>query len=127
MGVLLMVHSLWRWLVLLAAVGAIAGAVTARSSARVPGWAVRTGLVYTILIDVQVLIGLALWVANQWWMGNAFYAFIHPLTMLLGLGVAHMGRGREKRAAVAGQPGGAGLWAYVGSLVLILLGIPWFQ
>lgn len=116
--VIVTIHSLWRWIVLLAAVLAIAGGVSARGG-RPSGWASRTGLFYTIAIAIQVLLGLIVWVGGAYWAANVFLAFIHPITMLLALGVAHMGRGRERKAGA-----GAGLWAYVLSLLLLLLGIP---
>lgn len=124
MEILEMIHSLWRWLVLAAAVLAVAGAVLSRRG-NPPGWAKRTGLIYTIALDTQVLIGLIIWAGGARWQEDAFFAFIHPLTMLLAVGVAHMGRGREKRALATRRPGGGGLFAYVGSLALVMLGIPW--
>ncbi|MFZ5825689.1 MAG: hypothetical protein ACOY94_15440 [Bacillota bacterium] len=125
MEILVMTHALWRWLVLLAAVLAVAGAAVARRGAA-PGWANRTGLIYTISLDVQVLIGLIIWLMGRWWQGDPFYAYIHPLLMLLAVGVAHMGRRREKRRQ-AGQPVGGELFAYAGSLVLVMLGVPWYS
>lgn len=124
MEVLVMTHSLWRWLVVVTAVLAVAGAVMARRRGA-PGWTARTGLIYTITLDVQVLIGLIIWVGAGWWGGEGFYVFLHPLMMLLAVGVAHMGRKREKRALADRRPGGAGLFAYAGSLALVMLGIPW--
>lgn len=125
MAFLVTVHGIWRWAVLVAALLALVGAAVARRG-NAPGWAARSGLIYTITLDMQVLIGLLVWVGQGWWAGNAFYAFVHPLLMLLALGVAHMGRKREKRALAAGKPGGGGLFAYAASLALVLLGIPWF-
>lgn len=124
MAFLVTIHGIWRWFVLAAALLALVGAVLSRNG-NAPGWAARGGLFYTIAIDIQVLIGLVIYVANSWWAGNVFYAYIHPIMMLLALGVAHMGRGREKRAMAAGQPGGSGLFAYIASLALLVLGVPW--
>lgn len=119
-----MIHSLWRWLVVAAAVLALAGAAAA-SGGRPSGWATRSGLIYTITLDVQVLIGLIIWVGRGWWQGEPFYAYIHPLIMLLALGVAHMARGREKRARAARRPARGVLFIYGASLLLVVLGIPW--
>lgn len=113
-----MLHSHWRWIVLIAAVVALVGSVMARSNPKA-AWASRIGLFYTIALDVQFLIGLVLYVMHQAWNANVFIAYIHPVVMLLALGVAHMGRGRERR-----QGGGAGLVPYLISIALVVAAIP---
>jgi hypothetical protein len=127
MTFLVTIHAIWRWAVLIAAVLALVGAAqVGRDGQKAPGWSKQAGLVFSITLDIQVLVGLLIWVGRGWWAGNAFFAFIHPVAMLLALGLAHMGRGREKRALAAGLPPKGSLFAYGGALALILLAIPWF-
>jgi len=113
------VHGLWRWVVLVAALLAIAGSKIAPDSGS-GEWGGRTGLFYSVALDLQVLIGLVLWVLEAGWRLNPFFAYIHPVTMLLALSVAHAGRGRQKSTGALS----AGFWFYIASVGLVLLGIP---
>lgn len=118
---MVLVHSLVRWLVLLAAVGALVG--YARALGR-PGFDVlaeRLGSVYAAAIGVQLLIGVVLWlIGGRWGLDDVFLSVIHPLLMLLATGIASAGvaRARRTRSAATGLAG-VGL-----SLVLIVLAIP---
>lgn len=117
MSFLVIAHSVWRWVVLVAALAAIFGAARARSQAG--GAPPKTGSLYTISFDIQVLLGLIIWLIGARWNTEFFFAWLHPIVMLVALGIAHVGRGREKKAG-----GNSGLWAYVVSFVLVLLAIP---
>lgn len=119
---LVMIHSIWRWVVLVMAILAIVGVSSVRSS-KPARWAVVSGLLYTVALDIQVLIGLTLWLSKSAWSANPFIAFIHPLTMLVGLGVAHMARGRSKKGAATGTVIGL----YVASLAILALAIPTYS
>lgn len=116
---LVTIHSIWRWVVVVMAVAAIVGVSSARSS-RPATWAVASGLLYTVALDFQVLIGLVLWLGTGAWAQNPFIGFIHPLMMLAGLGVAHMARGRSKKGAATGTVIGM----YGASLAILALAIP---
>lgn len=118
------IHSIWRWVLLLAAVLALIGGVAARGGQR-PAWATGTGRFFTIAIDVQVLTGLILWLGTGAWASNAFLSFIHPLTMLLATVVAHIGHRREGQAGATG--GSQAPWLYLASLALLVLGIPTYS
>lgn len=122
MQVLLMVHGLWRWVVLLTAVMAIVGSRVSADGGQ-NAFGDRAGLYYMMTIDVQVLVGMILWAMEKGWLLNAFYAYVHPVTMLAALLVAHLGRRMQKRANRLSS----GLWPFLASLVLVLLGIPWFM
>ena len=83
MSLILALHSGWRWVVLLAAVAALVGAVRGTK-----------GLVrfFPIAVDLQVLLGIILWVGKGWYASeNLFLKLVHPGFMLLALGAAHMG------------------------------------
>ena len=123
---LVTIHSLVRWLVLLALVG---GVVVAFGAARRPGEAfanpVFSGV--AISVDVQVVIGLILYIFNEGWDQGAFIAYIHPIAMVLALGVAHVAIARGRRTsshnhAAGNRIVGVGL---VVSLLLIMAAIPW--
>jgi len=116
---LILAHSVMRWVVLVGAVAALVGARLAGDRGQ-EGWGGRTGFLYTLALDVQVLIGLVIWTLETGWRLNAFFAFIHPVTMVLAMLVAHFGRRRQVRSVPA-----AGFWAYAASLGLVLAAIPW--
>ncbi|MEW8979000.1 MAG: hypothetical protein AB2385_11375 [Symbiobacterium sp.] len=116
---LVMAHSLVRWLVLVAAIVALVGARVA-SGRDASGWGSKAGLVYSVVLDVQVLLGLIMWLWKSAWRWHAFFAFIHPGTMILAMLVAHLGQRLQKR----GKPA-AGFWLYLASLVLVIAAIPW--
>jgi len=117
-----LIHSIWRWVVLLTALLAIVGAASARRS-KPATWAASAGLWYTVSIDIQVLVGLILWLSQGAWAANPFIAFIHPLMMLAGVAVAHNARSRSKKGASTA----AVINLYVGSLALLLLAMPTYS
>ncbi len=144
---LLTVHSLLRWLVIFAGLAAAATAIRAASAplrpvARMPA------LVFTILFDIQVLVGIALYVGfsaitttaiHQF--GTAmsndvvrFWTVEHPAGMIVALVLAHLGRARSRAsAAVAPSNAAAGLdrrrrhaALYLSLAVLIaIISVPW--
>lgn len=121
MFALVMLHSIVRWLVLAGALLALVGAWVAADSGS-DGWGGKAGLLFTVLLDVQVLIGLIIWVLESGWKLNAFFAYVHPVAMVLALLVAHFGRTRQKRTVPA-----AGFWPFLASLALVVAGIPWMN
>lgn len=111
--VLIVAHSWLRWIVLVAGLLALARALAGRSTGRT--WApgdYAPGKWYTILFDVQVLIGLLLYIfsspivtaarANMGAaMGNSatrFWLVEHPFGMIVALALAHVGRSRVRKA-----------------------------
>ena len=96
---LVTIHSIWRWLVLAALVIAVVYGLTRRSGAA--PLEKRTAQPFTlalISLDIQVLIGLVLWVAARGWELEVFQAWIHPIGMLIALGVGHAVVGRAKKS-----------------------------
>ncbi len=118
MPALLMVHSIWRWVVLIFGIAAIVKGFA--------GWFGRQpfgkldhelGQWYAMSLDIQVLLGLLLWIVQGWFqqlnaaaLANGqlrFFSFEHPFVMILALGIAHMGRALSRKAAygaVRGRP-----------------------
>ncbi len=137
---LLTLHNLTRWLVIIFGVWALARAWSGWIGRR--QWtpaAERIGLVYTIVLDVQVLIGLILYIYPGTYtrmvfgdigsaMQNAvarFFGVEHIVLMLVAVAIAHMAR------AVAGKAveplakyRRLAIWLTV-SMAIILAAIPW--
>jgi hypothetical protein len=123
---LVTIHSLLRWLVLVAL---LAGAIVAFAGARRPGEAfarpVFSGV--AIVVDLQVTLGVILWIFNEGWNQNFFIAVIHPVFMLVALGVMHMAIARGRRVAETDHAGGnriVGIGMVI-ALVLVVAAVPW--
>ncbi len=128
-------HSLLRWAVIAAAVIATIRAWQSASSpaGRVPR---LSGLLFTILFDVQFLLGLVLYlflsprtIAALHDMGAAmadnvlrFWAIEHPFGMIVALALAHVGR--AKLRASDGSLRRAAIY-FTLALVIVLLTTPW--
>ena len=116
---LITLHSIWRWLVLVGLVVALVYGFT-RSSEAGP-LDKSTGRPFTlalIILDIQVLIGLLVWIAGSGWQLNVFLAWIHPLGMILALALGHAQVGR---AVNSGGTGGYRVAAFgiLGALVIV--------
>jgi hypothetical protein len=133
--ILVTFHSFWRYAVLIAAVLALVVALGGwlgplAQRALLQPVVRRAGSLYIIVLDVQVLVGIVLWVGTQWYAVtpiDAYMRFIraeHPATMLLAMIAAHVGLVMAKRHRL---PMGAARAVAIGvavSLVLVLIGIP---
>jgi hypothetical protein len=119
-------HSIFRWVVLLVAVGALALAVMSATGSRPwDGLSDRVALAFTVAMDVQLLIGLTLWVAEQRWsISDTFLTWLHPLLMIAAVGLAHVGRARADRAEGDKARGTAAALFFGGSLLVVLIAIP---
>lgn len=133
-------HNIFRWLLLVAGVVAVVMAFVGWLGKK--DWSKRdnsVGLVYIILMDVNVLLGFILYLFLSPLtqaafadfgaaMGNStlrFFAVEHIFGMLLALVFAHVGRSFSKKA---GEPlkkhRTAAIW-FTLSLVAVLAMIPW--
>ncbi|HEX6254850.1 MAG TPA: hypothetical protein VFZ70_03470 [Euzebyales bacterium] len=118
---MVLLHSVMRWIVLLAAVGAIVGYARARGRAGFDGLTERLGSAYAAAIGIQLLIGVVLWVIQGRWSGDDVYrSFIHPALMFLATAVASAGVARARRAHSAT----VGLVAVILSLLVVIWAIP---
>ena len=137
---ILATHNIVRWLVLVAAVVVIVQAFV--------GWLGKkewskannlTGIIYVSAVDLNVLLGLILYLflsplTRQAFadfgaaMGNPilrFFAVEHIFMMLVALALAHIGRSLSKKATeTAKKHRTAAIW-YTLSLLVILIMIPW--
>jgi hypothetical protein len=136
----LLIHSLLRWVVVIAGLVTLARAISGITGRR--NWlagdaaAVRW---FSIALDVQFLIGLLLYVwlspfiRDAWadmaaTMRNAplrFFAVEHLIGMLIGIALAHVGKSKIGKAADAAQKHKLALIFFGLAMVVILLSIPW--
>jgi hypothetical protein len=137
---LLFLHSWLRWAVILTGLFAVVRALTGGKGDR--AWTpadARPGLFFIISLDLQLLIGLALYLVFsptvQAAFGNIgaamkdsayrFYVVEHLAGMIVAIALAHIGRAKSKKAATdAARFKSAGIF-YAIALVIILLSIPW--
>jgi len=116
------IHSWVRWLVLLAlVVGAVLGFVR---NGRGEPFQDGPYTAAVIVVDVQVLLGIIVWIFNSGWDAGFFFAVLHPLFMLAAVAIAHVGLVRARK--VDGPRANLVVaWSFVASLVLVVLAVPW--
>ncbi|HSV85918.1 MAG TPA: hypothetical protein VLH85_05045 [Levilinea sp.] len=137
---LLTLHNVTRWLVVLFALIVIVRAFSGWFGKK--SWNSadnRAGLIYTIVLDVQLLLGIILYIYPGIYthmmlsdpgaaMGNPlvrFYAVEHATVMLLAVVLAHIARSVSRHTAEAlGKHRKAAIWFTI-SFVAILAAIPW--
>lgn len=125
---LVTIHSVFRWVVLAAGLGAIAlAAMSAWGGRPWDALSDRLSLLFTISMDVQLLIGIVLWVLERRWTGDPILSFLHPLAMVAAVGLAHVGRRRADRATTAPNKGTQAVLFFVLSLVVVLAAIPLYS
>ena len=139
-SLMLIAHSWLRWLVLVAALVALARSMGGWNGRR--PWTQaddRAGLVFTTALDVQFLIGLLLYFlfsplmstirANAGEaMGDSamrYWLVEHPFGMLVGIALAHIGRSRIRKAVDAARKHRLTVIFFGLALVAILVSIPW--
>jgi hypothetical protein len=134
----LTIHSWLRWVALIAAVGAIVALIRGKvQGANSP--ADRWGLAAMMALDVQMLLGLLLYLVISPNMreirahfGEAmkipqlrFWAVEHLTAMLGAVVLVHVGRVLARKAATPGAKRTRLLICFAIALVLMLLGTPW--
>jgi hypothetical protein len=137
---LLHTHNMFRWLVLITLIVAVAFAFIGWFKKR--EWTKKdniTGLLLTIFMDIQFLVGLTLYAFvspitqaafNDFGaaMKNAdlrFYAVEHISLMVIGLILVHIGRAKTKKAIGHWKKHRVATLFYGIALLLILAAIPW--
>lgn len=136
----LALHSLLRWLVIVAGLVAVFRGVTGWQTRR--GWTASDGvwgLWFTIALDIQLLLGVVLYavtspvtrVALQD-MGAAmanpvlrFWAVEHAFGMVVALALAHIGRVRIRKASGDAQRHRTAAIFFTLALLAVLISIPW--
>lgn len=126
LSILFEAHSGWRYIVIAVAVVVflryLIGLIASNQWTTLDQ---RLGLAYPIVVDIQVLMGLVLWLMapGAWFQRGTATVGEHLVTMLLVLGVAHMGWARIKRAEVDAVKFRTGVIFYAISGLLLALGV----
>lgn len=125
MEFLVNLHSFWRYIVLIAAVVGLCGALggwlgllSTRLSAR------RAGTIYITALDIQFLLGLILWIIEGRWAVPGFFRFEHPTIMILAVAIAHIGQVMAKKNGNPMKAARTVALAVVVSLLFVIVGIP---
>lgn len=136
----LILHSLVRWLALLAGIAAAAWALIGWFNQR--EWTSldnRLGLFFTIGVDVQLLLGLILYLFLSPITTTAFsdmgavmsdpetrfYVVEHIFYMIAAVVLAHVGRATAKRATDSVSKHKRAALFFTLAVALIVIGIPW--
>lgn len=139
-SLVLAVHNIVRWVVLIVGIIAVGRALIGWFGKRRWSSADRTlGMVYTSAMDIQLLLGLILYVflspitksmfqnlsqamSNA---GMRFFGLEHAFYMIVAVVLAHIGNAKTKRAAEPSARHRAALIWFGLAIILILLGMPW--
>ena len=87
-------------------------------------WAPGTFSAAVIAFDIQVLLGVILYLGNEGWEEGVFIAVFHPIFMVAALAVAHVGISFARRRE-AEDPNRIIGYAFFVSVVLVIAGVPW--
>jgi hypothetical protein len=138
--IVLVLHSLLRWVVVLTALFAIGRGIAGWSGGR--PWTAAdaaAGSWFVGAMSVQFVLGLLLWA----WLSpygasgfsdmagtmrdstRRFWAVEHLVMMLISVGVAHVGAGRVRRASGDARRHRSAAIFYGVALLLALIAIPW--
>ena len=120
MAFILTLHSIVRWLVVLAAVVAVVRFALVMAGRAQPSGMDR-GLItgYTGLLDLNVLLGLVLIIG----LGFTTQRIEHALTNIIGVAVAHIFAQRAKKLEDAKLKARTNLLGVVISLAIIVVGV----
>lgn len=136
----LILHNVVRWIVVIAGlVAAIRALVGWLGGREWTGLDDRLGLIFTVSIDVQLLLGLLLYfvlspITTSAFSdfgqamsdaGTRFYLVEHLALMLVALVLAHVGRSLSKRAQNDHDRHSRAALFFILSLVAIAVAVPW--
>lgn len=121
--ILLEAHSGWRHLiVLIVAIAVIRFLYGLIRSSDWNVWDERLSRFMPIIIDIQLLLGLVVWIMGRQWLGyNTLAAWEHPVTMILVAVTAHVARIRVKNQTESvAKFRSATIWTVVTALLLTI-------
>jgi hypothetical protein len=131
----LIIHSLLRWSALIAGAGATLMALTDREGRRADRW----GLALTFALDLQMLVGLLLYLfispatraafrdfgAAMADPGLRFWAVEHAVMMVIAVALAHVGRVLARKAPTAAAKRTRLMICFGLSTLLMIIATPW--
>ncbi len=139
-NILLHAHSIGRWILLLLLLIAIFNSLVAGQRPFIKSDN-RTGLILTIVADLMLLIGIALWywgpkgynlIVAAGGMGNAmkdpvtrFYGVEHITGMLIAIILLHIGKAQARKPIGDKAKHNRTMLFYTLALLIILFTIPW--
>ncbi len=91
-------HSLTRWIVLLVITVALVRGLAVWLRGGWSGLDRALTLAAVVTTTVQALLGVVIWILERRWEGDVFLGYIHPLVMIVALGIVHAGSARVRRA-----------------------------
>lgn len=127
-------HSLLRWIALIALVvmifRAYGGLVKGRTFSAADN---RWSLITVISFHTQLLVGFALYFMNGWHTKfgemsvstTRFFTIEHMFGMLVAIALVTVGRARAKKTRTDSVKFKRHLWAFIGALLIVLISIPW--
>jgi hypothetical protein len=117
-------HSLFRWVVLAVAIGAIFVAFSGWSGTNPPSTNFRRfSVIFAIVMDIEFIGGLLLYFGASPNLRSTFAA--HSALMFLAVICAHVGGACSRRARTDLMKYRGAALAYTISLLVMLAGIPW--
>ncbi len=138
MQVLLVLHNLLRWFILICGLWTVLNAISGLAGKKeFNSTANRSNFFFMLGMDIQLLIGLALYYTGEWFerlkhlgenMKDAnlrFFTMEHEVIMILAWILVHVGRVSVKKAATSSAKYKRCLIFFGITLVLILIAIPW--
>lgn len=93
-------HSFWRWVVLLVLLVGIVRGLT--GWLRGATWEPRdrqVALLVTTALDIQLLLGVVLWLGMLRESRSVFFGIVHPVVMIVAIAIAHVASLQAKKAA----------------------------
>ncbi len=129
--VVLFAHSIVRWVVLGCAAWAVLSARSGMRSGR--AWTRRArvpGIVLAAAADVQLLLGLSLWLflsphAITQGVRSHYWTYAHPLLGIAVVILVHVGSVRVRRMLDDGARWRTAARFYLAALVLAVVAVPW--
>jgi heme A synthase len=107
-------HAWWQYPVLLAVVVSL---FFAFRSSMMDSTAETVYRVTAVVVDIQVALGIVIWLANAGWAQGFMQGWLHPILGLAALGVLHAFIGRARK----GHPEVANRTVRIGLVVAIVL------
>jgi hypothetical protein len=129
--IVLFAHSIVRWAVLLCAAWATLDAMSGQRRRR--AWTRKAripGVVLAAVVDVQLLLGLSLWLALSPHAISAgarshYWTFAHPLAGLAVVALVHVGSVRVRRMLDDASRWRTASRYYLAALIVAVLAVPW--